>query len=122
MLRILLTLLIAPVCMFGYDIFVALYEHHTMPVKHNMLGFSIGVRIVGWFLVLLLPVTSWLGDLWWKDRRRYLFNLLLLIALSMYLLLGWSIHPLRTLLLLSCCWATLPLRLLIDSRTLRQAS
>jgi len=122
MLRILLTLLIAPLCMFGHDIIVALYEHHTMPVNHNMLGFGISIRFVGWILVLLFPVASWLGDLWWKDRRRYLFNVLLLIALSMYFLQDWATHPLRTLLLLACCWAALPLRILIDRWTLHQAS
>ncbi len=85
-----------------------------------MLGFGIGVKFAGWALVLLFPITSWLGELWWKDRRRYLFNLLLLIALTVFLSSNLATHPYRTLLFLACCWATLPLQWLIEQMTASQ--
>lgn len=115
--RIILTLFAAPACLLAHDQLVVLYEHMQMPFKRNMLSFGIGIHFTGWALVLLFPIASWLGDMWWNDRRRYLFNALLLISLTVILLPGWSFHPYRTLLFLACCWSTLPLRWLIDRMT-----
>lgn len=116
--RIILTLLAAPACLLAHDQLVVLYEHIQMPFKRNMLSFGIGIHFAGWALVLLLPITSWLGDLWWNDRRRYVINVLLLIALTVFIAPNWSTHPYRTLLFLACCWSTLPLRWLIDRMTM----
>jgi hypothetical protein len=102
-----------------HDLLVLIYMRMTSTAGHNMLGFGIGVKFAGWALVLLFPITSWLGELWWKDRRRYLFNLLLLIALTVFLSSNLATHPYRTLLFLACSWATLPCRSLIDTWTVR---
>jgi hypothetical protein len=117
-LRFILTLLVAPACLFAHELLVVLYEHVEMPFKRNMLSFGIGIDLAGWALVLLFPITSWLGDLWCNDRRRYVINVLLLIALTAFIATNWSTHPYRTLLFLGCCWSTLPLRWLIDRMTM----
>lgn len=116
--RIILTLLAAPVCLLTHDQLVVLYEHIAMPVKHNMLSFGIGIYFTAFTLVFLFPITSWLGDMWWNDGRRYLLNVLLLVALSLFIAPSWSMHPYRTLFFLACCWSTLPLRWLIDRMTM----
>jgi hypothetical protein len=117
-LRTALTLLAAPACLLVHDLLAQHYEDLVFPVKHDMLGIGIGIHFAGWALVLLFPITSWLGDLWWNDRRRYVINVLLLIALTVFIAPNWSTHPYRTLLFLACCWSTLPLRWLIDRMTM----
>ena len=117
-LRIVLPLLIAPLCLLAYDLLALLPDPFAMPQKHDMLGFGIGIHFAGWAIVLLFPLTSWLGDLWWNDRRRYLINALLLMAVTVFIAPNWSTHPYRTLLFLACCWCTLPLRWLIDRMTM----
>lgn len=113
-LRILLLLLLAPICLFGHDTLVVLYERYAMPVKHDMLDFGIGTLFASLVFILLLPVSILLGNMWWQDRRRYLFDVLLLIALTIFILPNWSWHPNRTLLWIACVWAALPARMLID--------
>ena len=117
-LRIAVTLLAAPACLLLADLLVLLYERLVMPVRHDMLGFGIGIQFAGLALIVLFPLASWLGNLWWNDRRRYLLNVLLLVALSLFIAPSWSTHPYRTLLVLTCCWSTLPLRWLIDRMTM----
>lgn len=103
MLRIAVTLLAAPACLLVHDLLAHHYEDPVLPVKHHMLGIGIGIHFAGWALVLLFPITSWLGDLWWNDRRRYVINVLLLIALTVFIAPNWSTHPYRALFFLACC-------------------
>lgn len=119
-LRTALTLLAAPACLVAHDLFVRINDDAALPFERNMLSFGIGIHFAGWALVLLFPITSWLGDLWWNDRRRYVINVLLLIALTVFIAPNWSTHPYRTLFFLACCWSMLPLRWLIDRKTLAQ--
>jgi hypothetical protein len=113
-LRILLTLLLAPVCLLAHDPIVILYERYAMPVKHGMLSFGLYLHYTGWFFVILLPLCIFLGNMWWTDRRRYLPHLVLLVALVLWSMGAWASHPNRTLLFLVCCWATLPLQWVIN--------
>lgn len=121
-LRIILVLLLAPVCLLAHDPIVILYERYAKPVKHSMLGFGLYLHYTGWFIVILLPLCIFLGNMWWTDRRRYLPHLALLVALGFWSMGAWASHPNRTLLFLVCCWATLPLRWLTDSFTAHVAS
>jgi hypothetical protein len=112
-LRIILTLLLAPICLLAHNLLAILYERYATPVKHGMLGFRLYRHYTSWFFVILLPLCIFLGNMWWKDRRRYLFDVLLLIALTIFSLPNWSWHPYRTLLWLACVWAALPAHMLI---------
>jgi hypothetical protein len=55
-LRILLALLLAPICLHAHDPLVILYERYAMPVKHGMLSFGLYLHYTGWFFVILLPL------------------------------------------------------------------
>lgn len=79
-----------------------------------MLGFGIYLWYTGWGFILALPLCIALGELWFKDFKRYIPHVLLLIALGAWSVNIWSIHPNRTLLLFVCAFLTLPLRWLID--------
>lgn len=121
-LRILLALVLAPGSLLVHDPLVVFYERIAMPVKHNMLGFGLYLHYTGLALIILLPLCIFLGNMWWTERRRYLPHLALLVALVFWSVGVWEYHPNRTLLYLACCWATLPMRLLIDRYTMRQAT
>ena len=116
--RIILTLFAAPACLLLADLLVLLYERLAMPIRHDMLGFGIGIQFAGLALIVLFPFAFWLGNLWWNDRRRYLINVLVLITLTAFIAPNWSTHPYRTFLFLACCWSTLPLQWLIDRKTI----
>jgi hypothetical protein len=113
-LRIILTLLLAPICLLAHDLLAILYERYAMPVTHGMLGFGHYLHYTSCFFVILLPLCIFLGNMWWTDRRRYLPHFALLIALVFWSLNVWDDHPNRSLLFVSCCWATLPIRWLIE--------
>ncbi len=113
-LRFTLLLLLAPLCLLVHDLVAGLYEHFAAPLKYGMLGFGLGTHFASFAFILLLPVSILLGNMWWQDRRRYLFDVLVLTALTIFILPNWSWHPNRTLLWLACVWAALPARMLID--------
>lgn len=100
-----------------HDAFVYWSGHSLRPMKHAMLGFGTFLFYTGWAFVVALPVAIGLGELWWNDRKRYIPHILLLLALSIWSISAWRSHPDRTLLLVTCCWATLPMRWLIDRST-----
>lgn len=109
-LRIILTFLLAPICLLAHDLLAILYERYAMPVTRGMLGFGHYLHYTSWFFVILLPLCIFLGNMWWRDRRRYLPHLALLIVLLLWSMNVWDNHPNRTLLFVACCWATLPIR------------
>lgn len=112
--RILIGLLIAPACLLAHDLFVSLHDHYIPSTRHDMLAFGVSMYITGWALVILFPIATWLGELWWNDRKRYLLTALLLLGLSIFFAPNWALHPHRTLLFLAFCWVTIPLRMLTN--------
>jgi hypothetical protein len=97
-----------------HDLVAALAEFLINPKSHEMLGFGIILSYTGWIFVFVLPICVGLGELWFKDAKKYIPQILLLIALSIWSANIWTTHPNRTSLFLACAFLTLPLRWLID--------
>lgn len=113
-LRVLLLLILGAVLMLAYDVLTALIGSIRQPIKHDMLGFGIYVYYTGWAFVVLLPLSIGLGELWWKDRKRFIPHVALLIVLMIWSHATFTYHPFRTLLFLVCALLSLPLRWVIQ--------
>ncbi len=99
--------LIATIC---YELLATSIDRFVSPVKHDMLGFGIYIHFTSVAFMLLLPLSIGLGELWWADRRRYIPQVILLVALLIWSVSAWQSHPSRTLLFVACSWATIPMR------------
>lgn len=116
-LRIALLSALGLIALIIHGLLAALVELIMKPSSHVMLDFGIYLWYTAWGFILVLPMCIGLGELWFKDFRRYIPHILLLITLSIWSANTWLIHPTRTLLFLTCVFLTLPLRWFID-RTL----
>jgi len=97
-----------------HDLSAAIIELIMKPTSYLMLSFRLFLWYASCGFILTLPICIGLGELWFKDIRRYIPHVLLLIALSIWAVRLWSEHPNRILLFLACAFLTLPLRWLID--------
>ena len=113
-LRIALLSALGLIVSFAHGLVVVLIEFMVKPYHQDMLGFGIFLRCVDWGFILVLPLCIGLGELWFKDLKRYIPHVLLLTAFIIWSANVWPIHPNRTLLLLTFAFLTLPLRWLID--------
>lgn len=120
--RAVLLVLLAPLCLGLHDLLTELAERLLHVNERSGLGFGIYLQFTGWVFILSLPICILFGEVWWRDKRRYLIHVLLLCCISIWSLSVLRIHPNRTMLFLMCCWATLPGRWLINRWLTRPAS
>lgn len=115
-LRCLLYILLAPLTILLNDTLTALFLNLVRPVQHDLLGFGIHIHFTSLLFIVILPLCIFLGNMWWSDRRRYFPHTMLLVALAIWSIDVWEVHPNRTLLFVVCCSTSLPMRWMIDQR------
>jgi hypothetical protein len=121
LLRIALLSTLGLIALIIHDLLASLIEYLKEPTYHGMLGYGILLSYTGWVFIIILPISIGLGELWFKDVKKYIPHILLLIALSIWSANIWPIHPYRTSLFLACTFLTLPLRWLVDRTIVTKA-
>jgi len=84
------------------------------PPLRGDIGYGIWVEFTSWALVILLPLSIWLGELWFKRTfRSWIPQFLLLAALLAWSADVVSFHPLRAGLFLACVCSSLLYRFIV---------
>ena len=114
-LRIVILALLGLIVPTMYDLLALLIsQFHTSRV-HSLLGFGIWYHYTSYALILALPVSIGVGQLWFKwNWKRWMPHLILLVGLAVWASYPASSHPLRTGLFMVCAFFSIVVRWFAD--------
>ncbi len=96
-----------------YDVSFTLIQGVHASVRGDI-AYGIWVQVAAWVLFILLPLSIWLGELWFKRSfKSWLPHIVLLGALLYWSLDVFRAHPLKAALFMVCALCSVPYRFIL---------